>query len=161
MKNHPPFPLVLVGCALGLSLALLAGCHSKDKNLSLSGKVTYKGEPVTGGTLTLTPTDGKTPPTKIPIGGDGTYTIVPPTLGKLKVAIETESIRGTKSSGPAYTFVPKGPNGEDMSDKLPKRDPSQQLAYKRIPNKYAAAETSDLTVDIHAGKNEQNFDLKD
>jgi hypothetical protein len=161
MKILSQRPQIAVGCTLFLSLLMLIGCSSKDKNLSLSGKVTYKGEPVTGGSLSLIPTDGKTPPVNTKINGDGTYMIVPPALGKLNVTVETESIRGMKSGGPVYANVPKGPNGEDMSDKLPKRDAASQQNYKPIPPKYSQAATSGLSVDIHSGKNEKTFDLTD
>ncbi|HEY7309148.1 MAG TPA: hypothetical protein VH643_07225 [Gemmataceae bacterium] len=144
---------VIVGCAL--LLGLLAGCGGKSKkDLSLSGKVSYKGQPVTGGTLTLTPTDGgNTPPANTQIRGDGTYLIVPPALGELKVSIETESIRG-RSRGTPYAFVPKG-------EKQPDIDTSKMPAYVQIPPKYAKAATSGLSITIQQGKNEKNFDLTD
>lgn len=158
MKKHSPFHRVLVGSALGFSLALLAGCSSsKDKNLSLSGKVSYKGTPVTGGTLSLAPTDGKTPPVKISINGDGNYNIVPPALGNLKVVIETESIRAFNAGGTPSRKI-KGPDGKERIEELPT---ANQQKYVRIPPKYARPETTDLTVDIHAGKNEKNFELTD
>lgn len=144
---------VVVGCAL--VLGVLAGCGGKNKkDFSLNGKVTYKGQPVTGGTLTLTPTDeGKTPPANTQIRFDGTYLIVPPAVGELKVTIETESIQAHKG-GPAYTHVPKG-------EKMPDIDTSKMPKYVKIPPKYKTAATSGLSVTIQQGKNEKNFDLTD
>ena len=106
--NIPPQRLrVVLACALVFSLVLLAGCGKGKKNaLSLSGKVTYKGQPVTGGKLTLAPLDGKTTPLTISISPDGSYMVTPPALGELQVAIETESIKG--QSGMPYPNMPKG-----------------------------------------------------
>jgi len=145
---------VVVGCALVLALAALSGCGGRGgkNNFSLSGKVTYKGEPVTGGTLTLTPTDGKTHPVNTKLSSTGKYLIVPPLVGELKVSIETESIRG--KTGKAYTFGP-------ALEKPPDIDESKMVKYRPIPGKYASAATSDLKVTVVQGKNEKNFDLTD
>ena len=145
---------VVVGCALVLALAALSGCGGRGgkNNFSLSGKVTYKGEPVTGGTLTLTPNDGKSHPVNTEISSTGTYLIVPPMVGDLKVSIETESIKG--KTGKAYNFVPPGAKQPDI-------DTSKLVKYRQIPSKYASAATSDLKVTVVEGKNEKNFDLTD
>ena len=145
---------VVVGWVLVLVLILLTGCNRNNrKNLILTGKVNYKGQPVTGGTLTLLPTDGKTPKANTQISGDGTYSIVPPTLGEMKVAIETETIRG-QTGGGAYAHLPKG-------EKQPDIDTSKRPKYVQIPSKYANPNTSKLSITINPGKNDQNFDLTD
>lgn len=142
-----------LGSAAALSLVLLAGCGGgKSKTLSLSGKVSYKDQPVPGGTLTLTPSDGKTQPVKTSIGGDGSYLVTPPTVGDVKVTVETESIRGT--TGPGYRNPPPGMKPPDV-------DQSKLSKYKPIPRKYANVNTSDLSVNIQNGPNTKNFDLTD
>jgi hypothetical protein len=153
MKKSPYLLRTVVVCALVFASVGLAGCGGADKkSLSLSGKVTYKGQPVTGGTVKLTPTDGKTPAVDAKINGTGTYLIVPPTVGEMKVTIETESVRG--KTGRAYDYVPPG-------GKAPEIDTSNLPKYVRIPYKYANPSTSDLKVSIQKGKNEQDFQLAD
>ncbi len=87
--------------ALILSMTVLAGCDSASKkNLSLCGKVTYKDQPVSGGSLTLHPADGKSQPISIPLASDGTFLVSSPPTGDMKVTIETDSVRG--KTGVAY-----------------------------------------------------------
>jgi hypothetical protein len=142
---------VFVGCALILAVGLLAGCGGGKKKLSLSGKVTYKGEPVTGGSVTLHPTDGKTKPLTAPLNADGTYSVTPPALGEMKVAISTESVRG--QTGDRYPMM----KGKDKGS----ADASKMFKYKEIPTKYANPETSKLSVTIVDGPNVKDFDLTD
>jgi hypothetical protein len=150
MTTHLPRLRVVVGCVLILVLGLLAGCAGgSKKKLSLSGKVTYKGEPVTGGTLTLTPTDGETQPLKSPILANGTYLLTPPGLGEMKVSIETESIR--RQTGVRYPGMKEDNNANT----------SKIAKYKPIPRKYAKPQMSNLSVTIQDGKNIKDFDLTD
>lgn len=153
MTFFPHKRRIVAGCAVVLALVVLDGCGGGGKKtFSLTGKVTYKGNPVTGGTLTLTPSDGKTPPVNIQINPDGAYAVVPPSVGEMKVAIETESIRGQTGGG--YAYVPPGIQKPDI-------DASQLPRYVRIPRKYANAQWSKLTVTIQKGKNVHDFDLTD
>lgn len=144
----------VIGCAVVFSLVVLAGCGSGGgkKNLSLNGKVTYKGKPVTGGFMRLTPADGKTQPINCPINTDGTYMAVPPVLGEMKVSIETESMKG--QTGVRY------PNMKEDKG-LATADTSKIAKYVPIPRKYANPQTSNLTVTIQEGKNVKDFDLTD
>ena len=55
---------------------------------SVSGKVTYKGKPLTGGVVILTDADGKV---KADLGDDGTYKLnVKP--GQYKVAVDAKDV---------------------------------------------------------------------
>lgn len=139
--------------AFVFSLVFLSGCGGKtSKVLTLSGKVTYKDQPLGGGKLTLQPADSNTQPVTTQIGADGTYLITPPGTGEMKVAIETESIRG--STGTAYKNPIPGV-------KVPEVDTSKLPKYVRIPPKYAKVQTSNLSVTIEKGKNVKDFVLTD
>jgi hypothetical protein len=147
---------------LPLALLLLSGCSGTSKNSTVSGKVTYKGQPVTGGTLTLHPTDGKGgsfPP--IPIKPDGTFMTTDVPAGSWQVAIETESIKGMPTGG----YNAKPPQGQKPPDgaapKMPEIDTSGQPKYVQIPKKYSDPKTSNLTWDIVKGKNDKTFELTD
>ncbi|HZT82971.1 MAG TPA: hypothetical protein VFA26_22265 [Gemmataceae bacterium] len=120
----------------------------------MSGSVKYKGQPVTGGTLTLHPADGKGAPTTVNITPAGTFVATGVSPGKMKVTVETESVKGMSGG---YK-VPK-----DMSkdNKVPQFDTSNMPVYVPIPKKYASAQTTPLTWDIGKGNNKQDFELTD
>jgi len=140
---------LLVCCAF----AALPGCGDATK-ASLSGKVTYKGQPVTGGNLTLTPA-AQAAPVSIFIKPDGSFSqsSVPP--GQYQVSIETDS-----ASGPsAYNTggkVPPGGAGQQPPDM--NAGASKKVA---IPVKYNDPKTANLPWEIKAGSNEKTFDLTD
>ncbi len=135
-------------------VAFLIGCGrgNDTKNLILTGKITYKGAIVSGGTIKLVPTDSKIVPVTSQINPNGTYSVVPTGLGDMKVAIETESIKG--QTGAAYTVPPTRKGLPEITDaNLPK--------YVKIPGKYANEASSGLTVTIQKGKNQKDFELTD
>lgn len=146
----------LVVCSL-LALGFSAGCGKKGDKLSLTGKVTYKGAMVPGGTLTLIPSDSKLPTTEARILGDGTYAVVPPGTGDMKVTIDTEFLAKQPSSG-GYTYVP--PEAAKYGKPEATSNPKEQK-YLKIPGKYAKKESTDLKVTINPGSNKADFDLKD
>lgn len=79
MKQPWPRP-TLYQAALVFTLctaALMAGCSGSAPTGSVTGKVTYKGSPVEGGTLTFVPesTEGKGVPGSATVAADGTYTV--------------------------------------------------------------------------------------
>lgn len=53
----------------------LAGCGSKAN--SVSGKVTFQGQPVTGGSITLAPESGGGKPAAANVQSDGTFAMEP------------------------------------------------------------------------------------
>jgi hypothetical protein len=56
------------------ALLFLTGCGAKTS--TVSGKVTYQGQPVTGGSITLLPTGGSTgKPAAANVQPDGTFTM--------------------------------------------------------------------------------------
>jgi hypothetical protein len=174
--NHPGrFPARFVA-ALALALgAGLLGCgdYGKGKNPNdgkqaapgpegaaekpdpnkaiLTGTVSYKGQPLPGGTIDLHREGDKRVPSA-PIHPDGTYllTAVPP--GKWAVTIETESIKAVMPPTDKLK-LPKGVEFPKLPPGLPR--------YVPIPEKYAKPATSDLTVELKPGKQEENFELKD
>jgi hypothetical protein len=112
-------------------LAAAAQARPAKKTGTIMGKVTYKGKPLPGGTVTFHPAKGKAI-TGI-IQPDGTYAVKDVPLGPAKVAIETESVK------PKPGAAPKGGK------------------YIPIPAKYASPKTSGLTYMVAAGK--QTLDI--
>ena len=69
---------------------------------SVSGKVTYKGQPLPGGTVRLIGADGKI--NSAALTADGTYQLEGLKAGEYAVAVETESV---KKNPAAYKEIPK------------------------------------------------------
>lgn len=96
-------------------LFFLTGCGSKAN--SVAGKVSYQGQPVTGGSLTLVPEAGGGKPAAANVQNDGTFAMTPGTdaggaiLGRHRIlysAPVTELPAGTElqpgQSPPASPF---------------------------------------------------------
>lgn len=137
-----------VSASLAVALMLCAaaaGCGSSGPPMaSVSGKVTYKGQPVPKGLVAFYPTtpDGRNATGNIE--ADGSYTIQTETpgdgaiLGDYRVAI-------TARDDVILDYIPKKPI------------PPKRLA----PAKYESPETSGLTVKVESGSNTKDFELTD
>lgn len=140
--------------AIGLTSCQL-GCDSGPPTAPVHGKVTYKGKPVSTGTVTFYPTTGGRPAVGS-INEDGTYELARKArgdgviLGDYKVTIEAVEA-GTPAEQPASLTGELGTAaGAGMST------PPTYL----VPEKYSVQETSDLTKTVESGDNEINFDLE-
>lgn len=144
--------------------AFILGCQSGNSNTpsSVRGKVTYKGAPVTAGTITFYPKDGGMYPHNI--NADGTYEMTSLPVGEMIVTIETETAN-TNTKMPTYGPRGKGGKGgkNPMIGPTPEGAPPPQAqgAYVKIPSKYAEKETSGLTVTLQRGNQEKDFPLAD
>jgi hypothetical protein len=117
---------------LAILAAALASAEARpDKTGTINGKVTYKGEPLPGGTVTFHPAKGK--PIVGKLQADGSFSVKGVPVGPTRVAIETESVK------PRPGAPPKGGK------------------YVAIPAKYRSHMTSGLTCEVKAGN--QTFDL--
>lgn len=124
--------LAFVFLALGL-----AGCADSG-NGQVSGQVQVDGQPLPKGTIRFDPTDGKAPVT----GGSieaGRYSVRVP-VGKAKVIISAPKVVGQKK-------VYNTPNS-----------PVMDVTAEALPDKYNGK--SELTLDVKAGANEKNWELK-
>ncbi|HEV3163266.1 MAG TPA: hypothetical protein VGZ22_04440 [Isosphaeraceae bacterium] len=153
-----------VGACLlaGVALMALNGCSSDDglgARHPVSGKVTYKGQPLTKGQIFFSPApdnkegrggtgeiiDGEIKSVTTQEAGDG---LMP---GKYNVsinALETVDVSGVMAK---YKAAP---------------DPvavaqAQKKGKSLIPQKYSNAIDSGLTAEVTSGKNEFTFELKD
>ncbi len=145
--------------AIPLLLAIsLAGCTAGRSNeATLSGSVSYKGQPVTGGSITFHPVAGGAPYPGI-LKPDGSFSFGGVPIGQMEVAIETESVKSMPgASGSPYHM----PGGGKPNQQMPNVDTSNMPTYVKIPAKYANPKTSGLTVNVKAGSHKVNFDLTD
>jgi hypothetical protein len=133
---------ILAAFVLAVLLAGLAPAQDKaaKKTGSVQGKVSYKGVPLPGGTVTFHPPKGKA------ISGwldkEGSYSVKGVPAGPVKVTIETKSLKKLKGG------VPKG------------KAPPPGTKYVPIPEKYASPETSGLILQVMEGKHTFDIELQ-
>jgi hypothetical protein len=114
-----------------------SGCSSGDRPIPIRGKVTFRGEPVTEGTVQFN--DEKTGRgTEVELGPDGAYQAALP-AGEYKVIILPPLRIVESQSGPP--------------------DP-QFKKVKNIPEKYRSTATSGLSATVSADQTVHDFDLK-
>jgi hypothetical protein len=146
---------------LPLLLALGVGCvNNTNVPSKVSGKVSYKGQPVTAGNISFYPKEGGV--YSISINGDGTYAQAGLPAGDMEVAIETESANPNKPAAPQYG----GKMGAGAASPMPRDIATGSTPaagpYVKIPAKYGKRETSGLKVTLSKGNNSgKDFDLTD
>ncbi len=144
-------------------LLLLSGCPKQPTgNATVSGKVTYNNQPVTGGTVTFLASDGGTPYTGA-LSAEGTYDITQIPPGDYEVTVETESLKQQDQS--QYGGQQGRGRGEQGLDKMSEEDkkkmkegpgiqkPVTGTKYMKVPSKYALPNTSGLKATVNKGKN--------
>jgi hypothetical protein len=149
-----------------------AGCGSA-KHGEVSGKVTYQGKPLPGGTVMFWPqgVEAGARPAPARINEDGGYT-APVPVGEVAVTVETESLAGKVQTG-----IPRvGKSGKSMSGGPPPeilaqieekkgssvRAESNPVSdkYVHINKKYSNPQTSGFKLTVQSGAQEFNIDLK-
>jgi hypothetical protein len=150
MLRRCGFPAVLLSlCLLSASACSKRGGSGTD----VSGKVSYKGAPVTGGSIQFYPKQGggSYPGT---IKGDGTFAFKGiPFSGEVIVTIETESIKNS----PAGMMKQEGVDPaamQKMMDSM-KGGASASAVYVPIPARYASPKTSPLNETLKQGSETQ------
>jgi hypothetical protein len=153
--SKPPLVKVvsasLAAVLLALSPALLTGCGRPGKTGVVSGKVTYKGRPVTGGMIKFIPA-GNGPPALGPLNSDGTFSFGGVPFGPMQIGIDTESVRNAARAD--YTRTGKAPPGTQLRESA-----GGHAVYVPLPKKYADPKTSGLTWDVQRGNLTMDFDL--
>lgn len=127
----------LVHFSAFVTLAMTAGCGDSAKLGDVVGAVTIDGVPVDKGSIAFFPVDGQGPAT----GGEivaGKYESQAP-IGNCKVEIRVSKIVGQKK----LYDTPESP--------------VQNILEEVLPPKYN--ETSELRLEVQAGKNEKNWEL--
>jgi hypothetical protein len=150
---------------LPLVLALGLGCA--PKTAKLQGKVTYKGAPVTAGTVTFhTPTGGIFP---YGLHADGTFSGFDMPPGDYVVTVETETANPKGHKDVTYGGAKNKEGAADPNQYKERMMKSGQIPetvvtagpYVPIPKKYASKDKSPLKKTLSGGSNEVNLDLED
>lgn len=142
---------VMAACG---ALTACAGCGDPTK-ASASGKVTYKGQALTGGQLNLTPSAGGAP-VPIFIKADGTFLGTDVPVGQYQVSVDTSGAAGPTSYSTGGVTAPAG--AAKANQPQPTGPGTKQVD---IPAKYKDPKSSGLSWEIKAGKNDKNFELTD
>ena len=157
---------------LSLFLVVVFGCEQGNSNApaKVSGKVTYKGQPVPAGVVTFHPKT-ESPFAAASLNEDGSYTITEAPAGEFTVTVETESINPdhkTPTYGPPGAGAGAGagaPAGEGAGALPPGftdlRKTTAPRKYVKIPEKYSDPKTSSLSAKLSAGKQVKDFSLDD
>jgi hypothetical protein len=127
------------------------GEKEPEKNTgAVSGRVTYKGKPLTGGVVTFT--SGKQVVTGA-LDEEGRYEVTNVPVGTVKVSVSTESVRPKKAPG-GDKIRPKGELKKiEDPDKGGRR-------FVVIPQRYSNPETSGLTLEVRPGRQQFNIELQ-
>jgi len=153
-----------------LLLAVVAiGCKGSSK-ATVSGKVTYNDQPVTGGYVRFYLV-GTQESFSATILEDGTYTTSEPPAGEMTVVVDTEAINPDPPNKPkGVTYNQPGQKDQasandqnamlDMMKKMgraPEDAGAKKGKYMPIPKKYASKTDTPLKTTLKVGK--QVFDI--
>jgi hypothetical protein len=140
-------------------VVVLIGCGKPMG--TVNGKVTYKGIALKGGNVVFQGEQTYS----MPIGEDGTYSSPSMYGGPYKVCVETASLKSKGGMGSSKdktaakidsdANIPPGytPSSPDLANK-------NAGNYVQIPSKYAKPETTDITLEVKAGSQSFNIELK-
>jgi hypothetical protein len=144
-RRCPQF--VSTGGALVLAL-VATGCAPGTG--SLSGTVSFKGQPLPGGLVVVASADGRVAEGKI--AEDGAYSIADAPTGELKVKVVTQpAISGMGSPNPMARGVHREPGSRP--------EPFAPLGkYVAIPDRYRNADRSGLTCTVLKGQ-QNKYDI--
>jgi hypothetical protein len=144
-----------VNCLLLFALVVAAGCGGtpSSRSANLTGKVLYKGQPVTGGSMTLNYAESSYP---VAIRADGTFKAAQLPAGEAIVTIDNEFLNpnkptygGGKGPGSGLGKIPEGANQ------------SSGGTYVKLPAKYKDKKTSDVKITLKGGNQDITVELKD
>jgi hypothetical protein len=161
LKKWQPFAIALSVAAM----VVVLGCGDDGSGLGrrykVTGKVTYKGEPLAKGTISFLPTKPPPPEGRAASGQieDGNYSLS--TTGNGDGALPGEynisivAIDIDMASAIPKTGLPKIHEGDAAYQKAVKN------AKRLIPNKYNSGETSKLKATVDDSGKTFDFDLTD
>jgi len=172
MMNRSQLVRFLLSMTSGFGFLVVVGCSADDglgKRYSVSGQVTYKGEPVAKGVINFVPEEGSGGRGATGTIDNGYYSLTTLTQGdgalpgKYKVTVDTRSIDEAAAKEATRKFLEKNKVQGVEPQFVPQEVQSKLLAQTRssIPGKYQIPETTDLTATVEEKSNTINFELKD
>jgi hypothetical protein len=141
-----------LGGVLAVGLAS-AGC---SRSGTVSGKVSYKGETLGGGSVLFFSPGQKS--VSATIGPDGSYTIAGIPSGEVKIAVETKSAQPTNEEGMARRGQPPKDAVPPGAESPLYKSAGNKGKYVEIPDYLADPEKSELTLKVTGG--DQHHDIE-
>jgi hypothetical protein len=147
--------IVRVSAGLVL-LVVLVGCGKRSRSGEVTGKVTYKGQPVNDAALLLYPAGGgpERTPLTIPVDGEGNYRIADVPPGEYRVVVQGAA--GENSDADLLRVLPPDKRAE-MKAKMDKMEIKKTIPF---PKKYQDLKTTDLKCTITNEKQQLDLELK-
>lgn len=148
-------------CILGLWA--FAGCSGGPRTFptgEVSGKITFKGEPISLGKITFIST-GASGDFGTGIINDGAYTLDAP-LGPCKIEVQMQTDENKYAVSPQQMKMIKAKMKamKDQGMKVPDELPVTKKSTFSLPDKYKMADKSGLTCDVQKGKQNKDWDLR-
>jgi hypothetical protein len=162
----------LLRCSCLLAVALfVAGCGQKP-TYTMSGTVSYKGKPVTGGLIFFFDAQGKSYPGSL--NADGTYRTPGLEPGDYTVTVDNQNLKYMNPGDASKEMIEKfgggagggqqggggagGPEAQKWMEKMKGKQPNTGKDMP-IPEKYKDAKTSGIKVKVEPGELEQQKDF--
>lgn len=150
----------LLRCGLLTALLLAAaGCGSSSGRVA--GKISYKNNPLHGGTVTFQRAGENGWAKTSSIGEDGSYSIDNVPKGPAQISVETQTV---KPNAVGQAMAARMTKGKDVPPEVLKGSPFGQAMqadkYVAIPPKYSKAETSGLNYEVGGGKQQHDINLE-
>jgi hypothetical protein len=142
--------LVLVSIAV----LLFVGCRPRAPKGTVSGTITYQGQPVNGATLLLYPTFGdEGAEISIPVSQEGTFRTDDVVAGEYKVVVQASP----GNPGPST----KGMSPEQLAKMKDQLEQMKAPATIKYPDRYKQRDKTDLNVTVVRGDQTLPLELKD
>ena len=133
--------------AVSLVALVLAGCGPKGKKSGvLTGKITYKGQPVNGAALMLYPlSGGDTAVMTVPVSQEGEFRISDVAPGEYKVVVQGTAGSQQANVSPAMLKNMPPEKAAEMKEKLSHMSTPPTIKF---PDKYKDPKKTDLRVTV-------------
>ncbi len=151
------------GVAFVVALMALTGCSRGSRTFPtgiVSGKVTFKGEPISLGKITFITKEGSGD-FGTGIINDGAYTLDAP-LGLCKIEIQMQTDQNKYAVSPQQMKMIKSKMKamKDQGMNVPDEPPVTKRSTFTLPEKYKYADKSGLEFDVKTGKQTWDKDLR-
>jgi hypothetical protein len=144
-------PTVRPAAVLFSALVLaMAGCGGNDS--TLTGQVTYQGQPVIFGAVIVHCADGIGRSSSI--GPDGKYAVGNLPTGPVKITVESPELPDPAARRP------RPPRSEGPAETPPEYKPLDRSKWVRLPDKFADPDKSGLTTTLKRGTNRLDIPLQ-
>jgi hypothetical protein len=163
MKLPSHFHRAFVVLLFGMCCAIV-GCGKQTG--TVTGKVTYQGKILKGGTVTFQNTESGERSFSSEIQEDGSYTVQDAFTGAYKVCVSTSALRPASGAfaAPPTKQHPNKASDADIpaggSNPRAQQEARNIKRYKQIPEDYSKPDKTDLSYTVVSGAQTHDIELK-